>query len=261
MTSPDVHLERRGPVALVTVSNPSVRNALTTQMAVRLTEICEQLDADPSVGATVVRGDAGTFCSGADTRTWAETYTEAMSDEAYEVTDLMYGSFHRFGQLRMPTICALRGSAVGAGLNLALAADLRIVADDARILAGFLRAGIHPGGGFFTILSRVAGREAAAALGVFSEEVDGARAVVLGLAWEAVEDAAVEDRALELANRIAGDPVLARRVVKSFRAEADPSPMDWSTAIEVERGVQIWTQHRRLAARDDRRPETVGVPR
>ncbi len=82
-------------------------------------------------------------------------------------------------------------------------------------------------------------------MGVFSEEVSGERAVHIGLAWEALDDDLVEDRAFELAGRVAGDPVLARRVARSFRAEADPSPLPWSTAIEVERGVQIWTQARR----------------
>lgn len=245
-----VSMSRDGSVARVVVSNPGIRNALTTDMALELSAICERIDADETIGAVVVAGAGGTFCSGADTRSWQETYHEGLSDEAYDVTDTMYGSFHRVGQLRVPTVCALRGAAVGAGLNLALATDLRVVARDARILAGFLKAGIHPGGGFFTISSRVAGREAAAALGVFSEEIDGERAVQLGLAWEAVDDELVEERAMALALRVAADPLLARRVVASFRTEADHASMRWSTAIEVERGVQMWTQARRLSRVD-----------
>lgn len=252
--TPDVVLTREGAIAHVVVSNPGIRNALTHEMALELTSICDQIDADRGVGAVVISGAGGTFCSGADTTAWQDTYTDALGDEAYAVTDAMYGSFHRVGQIRVPTICALRGAAVGAGLNLALAADLRIVSRNARILAGFLKAGIHPGGGFFTIASRVAGREAAAALGIFSEEIDGTRAVELGLAWEAVDDEMVEARATELAGRIASDPLLARRVVASFRAEADHSHLPWSTAIEVERGVQMWTQSRRLGSPNGRSP-------
>lgn len=233
-------------VGLLTVSHPGVKNALTIDMARRLSELCEQIDADPDIGCVVVRGAEGTFCSGADTRTWRGTYTDAMSDRAYLETDQMYGSFVRVGQLRMPTIAAVRGAAVGAGLNLALATDLRIVADDARLLAGFLNAGIHPGGGFFTIASRVAGREATAAMALFSEELSGVRAVEVGLAWQAVPDAQVEERALELAGRVAKDPLVARRVVRSFRLETDGAPLTWAAALEVERGVQIWTQNRRL---------------
>jgi enoyl-CoA hydratase len=244
--TPAVELERDGAVAVITVSNPTVRNALTLDMAAQLTAACEEVDADPSIGGVVVRGAGGTFCSGADTRTWVSTYADGSSDQAYAETDLMYNSFVRVGQLRVPTIAAVRGAAVGAGFNLALATDLRLVAKEARLLAGFLRAGIHPGGGFFTIARRVAGREATAAMGLFSEEVSGDRAVELGLAWEAVPDSDVEGRAVELASRVARDPLLARRVVRSFRLETDGAPLPWATALEVERGVQLWTQNRRL---------------
>ena len=246
MTDPSVRLDRSGHVAVLTVSNPEVRNALSTQMAQQLIDHCDELDRDPTVGAVVVCGDGKTFCSGADTRGWGDLYAVPSSDRAYAETDTMYESFYRVGTLKMPTICAVRGAAVGAGMNLALAADLRIVAHDARLMAGFLKAGIHPGGGFFTILSRVAGREAAAAMGVFSEEVSGARAVELGLAWQSCNADQVDERARELAERIAVDPLLARRVVKSFRAQADPSPVPWAAARELERGVQMWTQSHRV---------------
>src|SRR5919107_1147213 len=68
-------------------------------------------------------------------------------------------------------LAAVCGAAVGAGINLMLATDLRVVAQNARILAGFLRIGLHPGGGFFTIAGRTGGREATAAIGLFSEEI------------------------------------------------------------------------------------------
>lgn len=233
-------------IGVLTVSHPGVRNALTLDMARELQDLCDQVDRDPSVGCVVVRGADGTFCSGADTRTWSGTYAEPMSDQAYDETDLMYGSFVRVGQLRVPTIAAVRGAAVGAGLNLALATDLRIVALEARLMAGFLKAGIHPGGGFFTIARRLAGREATAAMALFSEELSGQRAVEVGLAWEAVPDGDVEGRALELAGRIAKDPLVARRVVRSFRLETDGALLPWAAALEVERGVQVWTQGRRL---------------
>jgi enoyl-CoA hydratase len=260
-----VSLERDGGVAVLTVSNPAVRNALTVSMAGELDSACAEIERDRTIGAVVVRGADGTFCSGADTRAWSDLYSDPMSDESYEDTDLMYGSFVRVGKLPVPTIAAVRGAAVGAGLNLALATDLRIVAVDARLKAGFLQAGIHPGGGFFTIASRVAGREAAAATGLFSRELSGRRAVEVGLAWEAVPDEQVEAVAIETAGAVAGDPVLARRVVRSFRLETDASAMSWAAALEMERGVQIWTQARRLRARANGEPTNgdarSGMPR
>lgn len=243
-----VSIDKDGAVAVITVSNPAVKNALTVGMAERLATACDEIERDEAIGAVIVRGAGGTFCSGADTRTWSETYADPLSEDSYRDTDTMYGSFLRIGQLPVPTIAAVRGAAVGAGLNLALAADLRIVARDVRIKAGFLEAGIHPGGGFFTIASRVAGREASAALGMFSREISGERAVEVGLAWEAVSDDEVDGLALEMAAGIAEDPVLARRVVRSFRLEANGTALPWAAALEVERGVQLWTQARRLRA-------------
>ncbi|MCO1657073.1 enoyl-CoA hydratase/isomerase family protein [Pseudonocardia humida] len=256
MTAPSsasVSLDRDGAVAVLTISNPGVHNALTMTMAEQLGDACAEIERDDTVGGVVVRGADGTFCSGADTRAWAELYADPLADEAYRDTDAMYATFMRVGALPVPTVAAVRGVAVGAGLNLALATDLRIVARDARIKAGFLQAGIHPGGGFFTIAARVAGREAAAATGLFSRELSGVRAVEVGLAWEAVPDEQVEAVAIETVGTVAADPLLARRVVHSFRLETAASSMSWAAALEVERGVQIWTQARRLRKLTDER--------
>jgi enoyl-CoA hydratase len=238
---PEISLETTDGVALVTIENAEVRNALNPDLAGQLVAICDRIDDDPDIGATVVRGAGGTFCSGADTRDWDG---DVLSDEGYERIDAIYRSFLRFGRLQTPTIAAVRGAAVGAGLNLALAADLRIVATDSKLLAGFLRIGIHPGGGFFTLAGRSGGRESAAALGLFGEALSGEDAVAHGLAWEALPDEGVEPRALELAGRVASDPLLARRASASLRRELGPPPTSWEAAAEMERGVQMWTMAR-----------------
>jgi enoyl-CoA hydratase len=146
----------------------------------------------------------------------------------------------------MPTIAAVRGAAVGAGINLMLAADLRIVAEDARLISGFLRIGLHPGGGHFGLLAGRAGAEAAAAAGIFGEEISGLRAVQLGLAWEALPSERVEERAAELALRAAHDPQLARKATASLRTELGPPRLPWAAALEVERGAQLWSLRRRV---------------
>jgi enoyl-CoA hydratase len=129
-------------------------------------------------------------------------------------------------------------------MNMLLAADLRIIARDARLICGFLKRGLHPGGGHFVILSRLIGREAAAAMALFGEEINGQRAHELGLAWEAVDDAVVEDRALELAGRVAADPELARVAVQNFRKETGPPHVTWEVATQFERPAQMWSMRR-----------------
>ncbi|GAA4712655.1 enoyl-CoA hydratase [Pseudonocardia yuanmonensis] len=237
-------LDKADGVATITVDSPEVKNGLTPEMGRELVAVCEDVDADPQIGAAVVKGAAGTFCSGADRRRWQPGADQA-EDETYRNSGAVYQAFVRVGKLAVPTIAAVRGAAVGAGLNLALATDLRIVAEDARLLAGFLRIGLHPGGGFFTLAGRTAGREATAAMGLFSQEIDGRRAVEIGLAWAAVPDAEVEETAHRLAAGPAKDPALAREAVRSFRTELGPPGIGWEAAVEFERATQMWSQRRR----------------
>jgi enoyl-CoA hydratase len=244
---PSVHLERDGNVAILIVDNVEVKNGLTPEMGLEFTRLCDEIDADESIGAAVIRGAGGTFCSGADTRLWKPS-SELGPDQSYARSNAVYGAFARAGKLQVATIAAVRGAAVGAGLNLMMATDMRIVSESARILAGFMKIRLHPGGGFFTIMNRTAGREATAAMGLFSQEINGTRAVEIGMAWEAVPDDQVESRALELAHIAAADPLLMRRGVKSFRTETGPPNLSWDAALEIERGVQMWSQERRLSA-------------
>lgn len=243
--SSEIQLDVDNGVALLTLDAPDRRNALTPKMARSLADACDRIDGDATVGATIVRGSGGSFCAGADRATLAAVGDDPAGDEAYRDLESVYQAFARVGRLQMPTIAAVRGAAVGAGVNLLLATDLRIVAEDARIIPGFARIGLHPGGGHFTLVNRLAGREAAAALGLFGQEVDGARAVRIGLAWEAVSDSEVDDRARVLAQLVARDPELARRATHSFRTELGPPPVSWDAALELERGVQMWSLRRR----------------
>jgi enoyl-CoA hydratase len=232
-------------VATVTVNDPDRRNALDIVSAAAVIELCEQIDRDAAIGAAVIRGAGGTFCSGAARDLLARAGEDPAEPERFDAVGAVYEAFVRIGELAVPTIAAVRGAAVGAGVNLLLATDLRIVATDARILAGFARIGIHPGGGHFTLLGRLAGREAAAAIGLFGEEISGERAHALGMAWEAVPDPDVDARALELAARAGQDPELARRAVASLRTELGPPEVSWAAAVAMERGAQMWSLRRR----------------
>ncbi|WP_245159802.1 enoyl-CoA hydratase/isomerase family protein [Blastococcus sp. CT_GayMR19] len=204
----------------------------------------DEVDAKPEVGALVVRAVGKSFCAGGDIATLTSAGKDPAALEAYEGMGKIYDSFYRLGQVRVPTVAAVRGSAVGAGMNMLLAADLRIVARDARLLCGFLKRGMHPGGGHFVILSRLIGREAAAAMAFFGEEINGDKAVELGLAWESVDDTGVEDRAVELAQRAASDPELARVAVGNFRREVVNGAVAWDVAMQSERPAQMWSMRR-----------------
>ncbi|MBY3989937.1 enoyl-CoA hydratase/isomerase family protein [Rhodococcus fascians] len=240
----NVLLERDGGVAVLTLDSPEVKNGLTPEMSDELVAYCDEIDADKSYGCAVVVGADGSFCSGADRRRWVAGADQS-EDVQFKSMGRVYQSFMRVGQLKVPVVAGVRGSVVGAGMNLMLAADLRVVSHDARILAGFLKIGVHPGGGFFTLTGRLAGREATAAMGLFNEEIDGRKAVELGMAWESVDDDQVEGRARELAARACRDPELTRATVLSMRTELGPPGIPWDVALQYERPTQMWSLRRR----------------
>jgi enoyl-CoA hydratase len=192
----------------------------------------------------VIRGAGGTFCSGADRATIAQAVEDPTRDDIYRDIGLVYECFARVDALATPTVAAVRGWAVGAGLNLALAADLRVVSRTAVLRSGFRRIGIHPGGGHLTLAARAGGRELAAAMAVFGCDVNGEEAVRLGLAWESTEDDAVDARALELADGAAADPALARETIRHLRMEA-AGHFEVRAATELERAAQLWSFRRR----------------
>jgi enoyl-CoA hydratase len=240
-----VDLDVTSHVATITINDPETRNSLDVATAERVVEICDQIERDPDIGAAVVRGAGGTFCSGAARGLLARAGEDPAEPERFAALGAVYDAFVRIGELAVPTVAAVRGAAVGAGVNLLLATDLRIVATEARIIGGFLRIGIHPGGGHFSLLGRLTGRETAAAVGLFGEEMSGSRAHALNLAWEAVPDAEVEPRAFELAERVARDPELARQTVASLRAELGPPSVSWAAGVAIERAPQMWSLRRR----------------
>ncbi|MEA2123670.1 MAG: enoyl-CoA hydratase [Solirubrobacteraceae bacterium] len=242
----EIRIERDGGVAILTLAAPARRNALTVAMAEELVGACDALDTDASVGAVIVAAEGKTFCAGGDRATLAAAGADPAGEAAWTGMTTIYRSFARVGELAAPTIAAVAGHAVGAGLNLALATDLRVVAEDAVLTSGFIPIGLHPGGGHTALLSRTGGREAAAALALFGERIDGRRAVELGLAWRAVPAAAVLESALELARVPAADPALARRTAASLRTFGG---LPWPAALDAERAAQMWSMRRAAEAR------------
>jgi enoyl-CoA hydratase len=241
----EILLEIQDGVAVITLNAPDRRNAFVPEMVAELLEVCDRVDDDQAVGAVVICGNGPSFCSGAHRNVLSEAGRDPARPDNFARLGETYQAFVRVGELKAPTIAAVRGHAVGAGVNLMLATDLRIVSESSRIMTGFMRIGLHPGGGHFSLLGRLAGREAAAALSLFGEEIDGRRAAEIGLAWIALPEAEVEPRAIEMAKKAAADPELARAAVRSMRIELGPPGIPWPAALEVEKAVQMWSLRRR----------------
>lgn len=219
-------------VALITVNDPDRRNAVTAEISAALRAAVDAAEANPEVHAVVITGAGKAFCAGAD--------LTALGEAAEDGLRVIYDGFLAVADCTLPTIAAVNGAAVGAGLNLALAADVRIAGPAAVFDPRFQKLGIHPGGGATWMLQRLVGPQVARASLLFGMRFDADAAVRHGLALEIADDPVAA--AKQLAAGPAGAPrevVLATKA--SMRATANPGTVDLDQhrlAVDVEIGPQ-----------------------
>jgi enoyl-CoA hydratase len=228
----DIDVQIVDGVAVLTLDAPGRRNAFDLAMCQDVSAAFDDLEANPEVGALVVTGRGTAFCAGADLSHLGASEREGLL--------AIYEGFLRVARSPLPTIAAVNGAAVGAGMNLALAADVRLAGASARFDTRFLQLGIHPGGGHTWMLRRLAGPQVAAAMVLFGEVLNGQEAVECGLAWRCVPDDELLDVALEMAGRAAAAPgELVRRTKATIAAVANID--DHPSAVERELVDQAWS--------------------
>jgi enoyl-CoA hydratase len=219
-------------VALITINDPDRRNAVTAEISVALRTAVEAVEDDSDVNAVIVTGAGKAFCAGA-----VLTALGAATEDGLRV---IYDGFLAVADCSLPTIAAVNGPAVGAGLNLALAADVRIAGPTALFDPRFQKLGIHPGGGATWMLQRAVGPHVARASLLFGMRFDAAAALEHGLALRVADDPVASAREL------AAGPASAPRAVvlstkASMRATANPGTVDVDqhrAAVDVEIGPQ-----------------------
>jgi len=234
-----VRLDRHDRVALVTLVDHERRNAMTLTMVSEIVATFDALEADDGIGAVVLTGEAPAFCSGADVAALG-SLSEGKDDGERRQVVSIYEGFLRVLRSSLPTVAAVNGPAVGAGMNLALACDVRLAGASARFDTRFLKIGLHPGGGHAWMLDRAIGPQAAAAMILFGERVDGARAAEIGLAWACHPDDELIEQAIAFAAKAASAPKeLSAAAVATLR-EAPWQP-DFETAVATEVTRQSWS--------------------
>jgi enoyl-CoA hydratase len=243
-----------GSVALVTLSDPSRRNTLSTNLVADLVAVMDAIEADPTVGAVVVTGAPPAFCAGADLGNLAShaeaaempATSEAAPSSAARQDGVdsglrsIYEGFLRVARCPLPTVAAVNGAAVGAGMNLALACDVRLAGRAARFDTRFLDLGLHPGGGHTFMLRRIGGPQLAAAMVLFGQRLDGESAATHGLAWACVDDDILVEEAVNLAMRAASAPrALVIRAKETLDRVARLDDHDEAVSLEI--AAQIWS--------------------
>lgn len=229
---PELATTRTDGVAVVTLDAPERRNALTLDLGDEITATFDQLEQDTDVGAVVVTGAPPAFCAGADLSHLGQSQREGLLR--------IYEGFLRVSRSPLPTIAAVNGPAVGAGMNLALACDVILAGPSARFDTRFLQLGLHPGGGHTWMLRRRIGPQAAAALVLFGEVLDGNEAERAGLAWRCVPDEELVDTAVEMAARAASAPAELVHKVKQTLGDIASVPTH-DQAVQRELEPQVWS--------------------
>jgi enoyl-CoA hydratase/carnithine racemase len=212
---PDLLVETRGPLALLTLNRPDRLNAITVAMLNELTTALQDAERDPAVRAIIITGAGRGFCSGLDLK-------EAAAGQG--IGGSLTGGVRHVGtrdlptvvlhELDTPVICAINGAAAGYGLDLALGCDLRLMADTAVLAPSFAKRAVLPESGGTWYLPRLVGWAKACEIGFLGDELDAARAAELGLVNRVVPADAVLTEAIAWGDKIAANAPLAIKAMK-----------------------------------------------
>lgn len=229
-TSP-VRLQLDDGVATLTLADSARRNVLSTAMIDGIVAAVDTV-ANSDARVLVVRAEGKAFCAGAEL-----DVLEAGIHGDFSGIEHVYRAFLAVAELAIPTIAAVQGPAVGAGLNLALACDVRVAAVEALFDSRFSAMQLHPGGGHVWMLDRLVGPQATTAMTLLGERIDGEQALRLGLVWSVHSAADLDSAAQHLAQRVrAYDPVFVRSLLETIRRTAGTQL--YAAAVAEERAAQ-----------------------
>jgi len=221
-----VRVEKRGPVGIVTIIRPERRNALNLQVKQEIVDHMLRLADDADVAAIVLTGDGGYFAAGTDI---AEMAAMSPTDHVRLSTDRV---FHVVRQSPKPVIAAVEGYALGGGCELALACDLIVAADDAKLGQPEIRVGIMPGAGGTQRLLRASGRYKTLLWSLTGEMIPAREAFAGNVVSELVPRGQALSRSLEIGAQIASMPPLAVQAIREAVCLGADAPLETALALE-----------------------------
>jgi 2-(1,2-epoxy-1,2-dihydrophenyl)acetyl-CoA isomerase len=235
-------------VAVLTLNRPDRLNAMSRPMLDALLEALPRLAEDPAVGVVVLTGAGRGFCAGGDVKAMAEGNElggQTMEEKAQALRARMETS-RWLHEMPKPTIAMLRGPAAGAGLSLAMACDMRIASDTARLGTAFARVGYSGDFGGSYYLTQLVGTAKARELYFTADLLDAQQALGLGLVNRVVPDARLEEETMALASRLARGPRVAFRYMKRNMNAAE------SASLKEMLDLEAW-HHTRTGMTEDHR--------
>lgn len=228
-----LQIRNAGPVRTIVLNRPEKKNALTNELAWGILTSVQEASKDDSVWVVAITGSGDAFCSGLDLSGPGEE-ASPLSEQGRYLDDIGW-----VGRIPLvlrqvcdkPVVAGINGVAVGAGLSLALAADIRIAAQSARFMAGYPRIGASPDGGMTWTLPQLIGYEQAMRFLVENRTVSADEALRIGMVGEVVPDDQFDDRLAEYCAFLAERSPITTRLTKRGVTKA--------TAIDLEAQVRF----------------------
>lgn len=231
--------ERDGAIVTLTMNQPATRNALTGNTAVdEFVQACADIARDPSVRVVIITGAGPVFSSGGNVKDMQRFFGETLSPEV--IREEYRNGIQRIPKalynLDVPTICAVNGPAVGAGLDLTCMCDIRIASEAATFAESFVKVGIVPGDGGAWLLPRAVGMSKACEMAFTGEALNAQEALACGLVSRVVPADALMAEARKLAAKIAANPGGVLRMTKRLLREGQSSTLE--SLLELSAGYQ-----------------------
>lgn len=238
-------IERDGPVAVITLNRPQERNAISRPEYIQeIKDFCTRATDDASLKAVVVTGAGSAFCAGGNVKDMRDK-AGIFQGSPYELRNRYRLGIQQIPlalyELEVPTIAAINGPAIGAGLDLACMCDIRIAAEGAIFAESFVKLGIVPGDGGAWLLPRIVGNARAALMTLTGDSIDASKALEYGLVSDVVPPDALLDAAKAVARRVAANPGHALRLAKRLLREGQD--MKLGPLLELSAAYQALAHH------------------
>lgn len=251
MTEQSVLLDIDQGIARITLNRPNNLNSFNVEMHEQMRAALKTVRKDQSVRVVLLTGNGRGFCAGQDLSDRNVKPDAEAPDLGFSIENYYNPLLQTIRDLPMPVLCAVNGVAAGAGANIALACDITLAARSANFVQAFCKIGLIPDSGGTWTLPRAAGMARAKGLALLGDKLSAEKAEQWGMIWQCVDDEALEDEAMKLAQHFATQPTKGLAMIKrALHASANNS---FEEQVLVERDLQ------RLAGRTDDYREGVAA--
>jgi enoyl-CoA hydratase/carnithine racemase len=245
METKQVLFEKSGPIAVLTLNRPDIRNAITDQDIIREIEgVCRQVQLDGDISVLILTGAGSAFSAGGNVKDMLNK-TNMFAGDPAQIRDNYRNGIQRiplaFHHLDVVTIAAVNGPAIGAGCDLTCMCDIRIASEKARFGETFVSVGLIPGDGGAFFLPRVLGFSKACELAFTARIIDAQEALRIGLVSEVTPPEQLMERAHELAREIAKQPARILRLAKRLFQQAQGKSLE--AVLELSAAYQALCHH------------------